>query len=83
LGGHLGKLLPALVLYNALRYATEWDVLHKLLFGSDYPIASPAETLANLWRVNDIVASTSLAAGPDGELEKIPERDSLSLLGLA
>ena len=69
--------------YNALRYATEWGVLHKLLFGSDYPIANPAETLANLWRVNDIVASTSLPPVPMEELEKIPERNSLELLGLA
>ncbi|MBI3943573.1 MAG: amidohydrolase, partial [Chloroflexi bacterium] len=32
-------------MYNALRLATEWGVLPKLLFGSDYPIATPAETM--------------------------------------
>jgi predicted TIM-barrel fold metal-dependent hydrolase len=68
--------------YNALRYATEWGVLHKLLFGSDYPIASPQETLDSLWKVNDILEGTSLPRVPMDQLERIPERDSLALLGL-
>jgi predicted TIM-barrel fold metal-dependent hydrolase len=69
--------------YNALRHATEWGVLHKLLFGSDYPIASPQETLDHLWTVNDILEGTKLPPVPMAELEKIPQRDSLALLGLA
>lgn len=68
--------------YNALRHATEWGVLHKLLFGSDYPIASPQETLDKLWTVNDILEGTKLPPVPLEELAKIPERDSLGLLGL-
>ncbi len=69
--------------YNALRHAAEWGVLHKLLFGSDYPIASPQETLDNLWKVNDILEGTSLPRVPMDQLELIPQRDSLTLLGLA
>ncbi len=69
--------------YNALRIATEWGVLPKLLFGSDFPIATPAETLAALWTVNDILAGTALPPVPLAELEKIPVRNSLELLGLA
>ena len=34
--------------YEGLRLATEWGALDKLLFGSDFPIATPAETAAGL-----------------------------------
>ncbi len=69
--------------YNAFRHATEWDVLHKLLFGSDYPIAAPQETMDALWRVNDVIQGTSMPPVPLGKLEEILHRDSLALLGLA
>jgi uncharacterized protein len=68
--------------YNAFRHATEWGVLHKLLFGSDFPIATPQETLDSLSRVNDAIAGTGLPPVPQDELDKIPYRDSLALLGL-
>ena len=68
--------------YNAFRYATEWDVLHKLLFGSDYPIASPQETMDALYRVNDVIQGTALPPVPIDKLEGILHRDSLTLLGL-
>ena len=68
--------------YNAMRLATEWGVLHKLLFGSDFPIASPQETLDNLWKVNNILEGTALPRVPIDQLELIPQRDSLALLGL-
>jgi uncharacterized protein len=68
--------------YNAFRLATEWGVLHKLLFGSDYPIASPQETMDALWRVNDIIEGTKFPPVPIDQLEAILHRDSLALLGL-
>jgi uncharacterized protein len=68
--------------YNAFRHATEWGVLHQLLFGSDFPIATPQETLDSLSRVNDAIAGTGLPPVPQDELDKIPYRDSLALLGL-
>lgn len=69
--------------YNAFRLATEWGVLHKLLLGSDYPIATPRETIDALGHVNDSVAGTGLPRVPLDELEQIVQRDSLALLGLA
>lgn len=69
--------------YNAFRLATEWGVLHKLLLGSDYPIATPRETIDALGRVNDILEGARLPRVPEDELAKIVERDSLALLGLA
>ena len=69
-------------MYNALRLATEWSVMHKLLLGSDYPIASPQETIEGTRRVNDILEGTRLPRVPEDEIEAIIHRDSLTLLGL-
>lgn len=68
--------------YNAFRLATEWNVLHKLLFGSDFPIATPQETMDALGTINDILEGTKLPRVPEEELQKIVHRDSLDLLGL-
>jgi predicted TIM-barrel fold metal-dependent hydrolase len=69
--------------YTCLRLATEWSVLHKLLFGSDFPVAAtPQETAEALPHVNDILEGTQLPRVPVDELMKIVERDSLGALGL-
>lgn len=68
--------------WNAFRLATEWDVLDKLLFGSDFPIATPRETIDALARVNDVIEGTNLPKVPMEQLEKIVHRNSLELLGL-
>lgn len=68
--------------YNAMRLATEWGVLDKLLFGSDFPVATPQETMDGMREVNRILDGTSLPRVPEDEIERIIERDSLSLLGL-
>ena len=69
--------------YNAFRAATEWGVLPKLLFGSDFPIATPQETMDALGRVNDVTEGTKMPRVPEDALEQILHRDSLALLGLA
>jgi len=69
-------------MYQALRLATEWGVLGKLLFGSDYPVATPAETIAGTLAVNDILEGTKLPRVPEEALDAIVHRDSLALLGL-
>jgi uncharacterized protein len=69
-------------LYEALRVATEWGVMDKLLFGSDFPLATSAETIAGLRQVNDIVAGTNLPRVPDELIEGIIHADSLTLLGI-
>lgn len=68
--------------YEGLRLATEWNVLDKLLFGSDYPIATPAETAAGLRRVNDPIEGTRLPPVPQERIEELIERNPLPLLGL-
>ena len=68
--------------YSAMRIATEWNVLPKLLLGSDYPIATTAETIAGLRALNDIPKASGLPRIPEDAIEAIIERDSLALLGL-
>jgi predicted TIM-barrel fold metal-dependent hydrolase len=69
--------------YTCMRLATEWNILHKLLFGSDYPVATPAETMAGMRSVNEPVARAGLPPVPEEAVEAIINRDSLALLGLA
>ncbi len=68
--------------YEGMRLATEWGVLDKLLFGSDFPIATPAETAAGLRAVNDPIAGTKLPPIPLEQIEELIERDPLPPLGL-
>jgi predicted TIM-barrel fold metal-dependent hydrolase len=68
--------------YTGLRLATEWNVLSKLLLGSDYPIITPKETIDGLRNVNAIVEGSAFPRVPSDALEAIIHRDSLSLLGL-
>ena len=69
--------------YEAMIKASEWNVLDKVLFASDYPITTPEETIAGLRSVNAIVAGTALPRVPEEKIEAIIHRDSLTLLGLA
>jgi uncharacterized protein len=68
--------------YEGLRLATEWGVLDRLLFGSDFPIATPGETAAGLRAVNDPIAGTALPPVPLDAIEELIARDPLPLLGL-
>jgi len=68
--------------WECFRYATEWSVLHKMLFATDFPVATVEETIAGLRRVNEPIAGTSMPRVPEEELETIITRDALSLLGL-
>ena len=68
--------------YEGLRLATEWGALDKLLFGSDFPIATPAETAAGLRAVNDPIAGTRLPPVPLEKIEELIARNPLPLLGL-
>jgi predicted TIM-barrel fold metal-dependent hydrolase len=67
---------------TAMRLATEWNVLHKLLLGSDFPIATARETIDGLRMVNAPIAGTGMPRVPDEAVEAIIERDGLAALGL-
>jgi predicted TIM-barrel fold metal-dependent hydrolase len=62
--------------------ATEWNVLDKLLFGTDFPVTTVQETIDGLRGVNRIVEGTRLPRVPEEKIEQIINRDALELLGL-
>jgi uncharacterized protein len=70
------------VCYESLLAATEWGATHKLLLGSDFPIANTAEAIAGLRRVNAIVEGTAMPKIPDELIEGIVHADALGALGL-
>ncbi|MCA1646685.1 MAG: amidohydrolase family protein [Chloroflexi bacterium] len=69
--------------YHALRLATEWGVLDKLLFGSDFPVATPQETIDGLLAAVDVAQRGCLPPLDRDALQAIVHRDSLSALALA
>lgn len=69
-------------LYQALSTFQEFSVLHKVLFGSDFPIATCEQVQANLRNVNACVEGTGLPRVEAGPIEELIHRDSLALLGL-
>lgn len=71
------------VCYESLLAATEWGTGHKLLLGSDFPIATTEEAIAGLRRVNDIVAGTAMPKIPAELIERIVNADALGALGLS
>lgn len=70
------------VLYESLLFAVEWGATEKLLLGSDFPIATTAEAIAGLRRVNDIVEGTRMPRVPDEVVHGIVHADALAHLGL-
>lgn len=68
--------------YQVLRTAEEWGVMGKLFFATDYPVATPQETLQALRSINAVVAGTSLPRVSEQAIEGIIHRDSLALLGI-
>ena len=68
--------------YNALVLAMEYGVLHKLLFGSDYPVTTPASTVEALAKVNDLTRGTSMPQISQDKLEELIHRDTLRLIGI-
>ncbi len=69
-------------LYNSLILAQEYHVTHKILFGSDYPFATPGDSIEGLYGLNKMVEGTNLPRVSEAVLDEIIHRDSLSLLGL-
>jgi predicted TIM-barrel fold metal-dependent hydrolase len=78
-----GLLYRPYTLYQALLQAKEWNVLDKLLFASDYPITTPAETVYGLRGVNKIIDGTNFPRVPEEKIEEIIYRDSLAILDLS
>ena len=70
-------------LYNGVMIATEYLVTDRLLFGSDFPVLSPAEAIARFRGINDWGAGASMPKIPEEVIESIIYERPLSLLGIA
>jgi len=69
-------------MYNSLRLAYEYGAMHKLLFGTDWPVAGIEETIEGLKKVCEMAQRANLPELPWEKIEEIIYRDSLSLLRL-
>ena len=68
--------------YEALATAVEYDVGHKLLFGSDYPICTVEASIEYLRDAADMAKRAGLPAIPESTVEDMLHRDSLKILGM-
>ena len=69
-------------LYRALAAFQEFDVMDKLLFGSDFPFATPEGVCETLRNINAPLEGTALPRIEQEAIEGIIHRDALGLLGL-
>ena len=56
--------------------------MHKLLFGSDFPVTTPEYAMRKLRGVNDILEGTKLPRISLEQIEQIIHADALNILGL-
>lgn len=68
--------------YNALLSAYQAGVMDRLLFGSNFPYASPAACIESLYSINQFYHGTNLPTIPREQLRQIVERNALDLLGI-
>ena len=57
--------------YQAFMSALEYGVEHKLIFGSDFPSATPEQVMAGQMKINDILDGTNLPRVPDEMIHNI------------
>jgi hypothetical protein len=57
--------------YQAFITALEYGVEHKLIFGSDFPSATPEQVIAGLHKVNDVAQGTNFPKFPEDALHNI------------
>ncbi len=70
-------------LYNGLILALEYKVEEKLLFGTDFPVATPEQAIEQFWGLNRMVAGTHLPHIPGRVIEAILYERPFELVGLA
>lgn len=69
--------------YNALVLAHQFNVMDKVLFGSDFPYYTAAEAIKSIYRMNEVTQGTNLPSVPREALRSIVERDALTALRIA
>lgn len=69
--------------YNALVLAHQFNVMDKVLFGSDFPFFTAAEAIKSVYRMHEMTQGTNLPTVPRERLRSMVERDALDVLGIA
>jgi predicted TIM-barrel fold metal-dependent hydrolase len=68
--------------YNAMVLAMEYGVTHKILFGSDFPFFTTAQTVESLKNINHLAEGTNMPRIPEQTIEEILHRNTPELLDL-
>ncbi|MBI2302617.1 MAG: amidohydrolase [Armatimonadetes bacterium] len=66
--------------YNILMCAQEYGVLHKVFFGTDFPVATVADTIDANRRINEQLEGTRLPRVDLDQIERIIARNPLEIL---
>jgi predicted TIM-barrel fold metal-dependent hydrolase len=66
--------------YNMLVAAQEYRVVHKLLFGTDYPFAKAQDSIEGLKNVNRVIGESGLPRIAQTTIDEILHRDSAGIL---
>lgn len=69
--------------YNALVLAHQFNVMDKVLFGSDFPYLTAAEAIKTVYRLHEVTQGTNLPSVPREALRSMVERNTLAVLGIA
>lgn len=68
--------------YNSMRLVVEYRVEAKVLFGSDFPFTTTAESVQGVRGLNSVLGASGLPPVPEAVLERILHQDALTLLEL-
>ncbi|MGC9453378.1 MAG: amidohydrolase family protein [Phycisphaerae bacterium] len=69
--------------YNALVLAHQYNVMDKVLFGSDFPYMRAAEAIESVYRLYEVTQGTNLPSVPREKLRAMVEGNALEQLGIA
>lgn len=68
--------------YNSMQLLVEYRAHEKVLFGSDFPFTTTADSLNGVRNINHVLANSGLPSIPKEVTEGIIHRNALDLLGL-
>jgi predicted TIM-barrel fold metal-dependent hydrolase len=68
--------------YNSMQLLVEYRTHEKVLFGSDFPFTTTADSINGVRNINHILANSGLPSIPKEVTEGIIHRNALELLGL-
>jgi len=68
--------------YNMIVLAMEYKVTEKMFFGTDFPVATPKQSIDGIKNIKKFWVGTSLPEVPENVLDNIIHRNSLKTLGV-